>query len=131
MRHASMLPQPNGKRQLHDGHASSSSDDEDGQRDGHHHKTRQSTTEEKERSIPNLETPDITRGPAAPTLLATSRPVILAGDFKCVIDVDGRSRGADSKLDTTSRFLMEMVQVAKLHDVFICIPVDGVLRRYT
>eukprot|EP00061_Rhincodon_typus_P007144 g28521.t1 len=30
--------------------------------------------------------------------------VILAGDFNCIIDVDGRSGGTDSKPDATSRF---------------------------
>eukprot|EP00061_Rhincodon_typus_P005327 g24699.t1 len=44
-----------------------------------------------------------------PLLLATSRPVILAGDFNCIIDSDGRS-GDNSKLDATSRFLMETLK---------------------
>eukprot|EP00061_Rhincodon_typus_P013434 g39808.t1 len=53
-----------------------------------------------------------------------SRPVILTGDFNCIIDTDGRSGGADSELDSMSRFLMETVKVTKLHHVF-SIPADG------
>ncbi|XP_067884137.1 histone H2B 7-like [Heterodontus francisci] len=39
-----------------------------------------------------------------PLLLATSRPVILGGDFNCFIDAAGRSGSDDSKLDAPSRF---------------------------
>eukprot|EP00061_Rhincodon_typus_P012704 g38603.t1 len=69
-----------------------------------------------------------------PLLLATSRPVILAGDFNYIIDADGRSSvgvmGGDSKLDATSRSLMDTVKDAKLLDVFST-PADGAQRRYT
>eukprot|EP00061_Rhincodon_typus_P013879 g40518.t1 len=65
-----------------------------------------------------------------PLLLATSRPVILAGDFNCIIDAVGGNGGADSKLDAMSRFLMETIKVAKLHDVFST-PADGAHHRYT
>eukprot|EP00061_Rhincodon_typus_P006329 g26868.t1 len=68
--------------------------------------------------------------PTASTALAISRPLILAGDFDCIIDPDGQSGGADSKLDTVPRFLMEMVKVAKLHDIFST-PADGAQRRNT
>eukprot|EP00061_Rhincodon_typus_P002432 g17559.t1 len=69
-----------------------------------------------------------------PPLLATSRPVILAGDFNCITDADGRSgvgiAGGCSKLDVTSRFLIDMVKDAKLLDIFST-PADGVQQRYT
>eukprot|EP00061_Rhincodon_typus_P000329 g11335.t1 len=63
-----------------------------------------------------------------------SRPVILAGDFSCIIDADGRSSvgiaGGCSKLDVTSRFLIDTVKDAKLLDVFST-PADGAQRRCT
>eukprot|EP00061_Rhincodon_typus_P015748 g43602.t1 len=42
-----------------------------------------------------------------PLLLATSRLIILAGDFSCFINGNARPRRADSELDATSRFLMD------------------------
>eukprot|EP00061_Rhincodon_typus_P015325 g42936.t1 len=58
-------------------------------------------------------------------LLATCRPVILAGDTASLMQTDnaagggGRGMGAaDNKPDTTSKSLMEMVKIAKLHDIF-------------
>eukprot|EP00061_Rhincodon_typus_P002161 g16781.t1 len=69
-----------------------------------------------------------------PPLLATSRTVILAGDFNCNIDADGRSgagiAGGGSKRDVTARFLMDTVKDTKLLDVFST-PADGAQWRYT
>eukprot|EP00061_Rhincodon_typus_P008010 g30229.t1 len=123
---ASTGPQQNGKKQLHDGHNSSSSDNENMGRDSHQHKKRQNTTGEKERSIPNPDTPDITSERLAilqhlPLLLAKSRPVIVAENFNFIFDADGQSRGGRQQ----TRFLMDTVKGAKLHDIFST-PAGGV-----
>ncbi|XP_067897765.1 ATP-binding cassette sub-family C member 5-like [Heterodontus francisci] len=44
-----------------------------------------------------------------PLLLATSRPVILGGDFNCIIDAAGQFGRDERKLDATSRFLIETI----------------------
>eukprot|EP00061_Rhincodon_typus_P014304 g41245.t1 len=141
-------PQQSGKRQRHEGHSSGSSSNKDVQDNGREQKKRQgeemSTTQPKlditsgpvklylltsgtTKNAPlgliNVYTPVIKSKqlailPQLPLLLATSRPVILAGDFNCIIDVARRSRVTNSKLDATSRFPMETVKDAKLHDVF-------------
>eukprot|EP00061_Rhincodon_typus_P016900 g45354.t1 len=49
--------------------------------------------------------------------------VILTGDFTCIVDLDGRFGGDDSKLGSMSRFMVEAVKVTKLHYVF-SIPAD-------
>eukprot|EP00061_Rhincodon_typus_P009528 g33101.t1 len=48
-----------------------------------------------------------------PLLLASSRLVILAGDFNCIIDANGQSGGASSKPDAMSRFLIETIKDAR------------------
>eukprot|EP00061_Rhincodon_typus_P014417 g41419.t1 len=63
-------------------------------------------------------------------LLATSRPVILARDFNCIVVAVGRSRGADSKPATMYRFLMETVKDGKLHNIFST-PADRAQLRFT
>ena len=65
-----------------------------------------------------------------PVLLAMSRQLVLAGDFNCIIDAAGRSGSADSRLDSTSKFLMEMVKDAKLRDAFSD-PAGGSQPRFT
>eukprot|EP00061_Rhincodon_typus_P010558 g34934.t1 len=50
--------------------------------------------------------------------------------LNCISDADGRSRGADSELDSTSRFQLETVEVTKPHNVFSA-PADRAQRRFT
>lgn len=52
-----------------------------------------------------------------PAYLVVSKLIILAGDFNCVIDSEGRSRSSSTKLDKTSIFLGDLVKSAKLIDV--------------
>ncbi|XP_031747517.1 uncharacterized protein LOC116406770 [Xenopus tropicalis] len=48
--------------------------------------------------------------------LATTRAVVLGGDFNCPIEEDGRSTSNGAKLDVTSKLLKEMVTEASLKD---------------
>ncbi|XP_041429344.1 uncharacterized protein LOC121397172 [Xenopus laevis] len=48
--------------------------------------------------------------------LATTRAVVLGGDFNCPIEEDGRSSSNGTKLDVTSKLLKEMVTEASLKD---------------
>ncbi|KAM9316078.1 uncharacterized protein PAF06_007036 [Gastrophryne carolinensis] len=48
--------------------------------------------------------------------LATTRAVVLAGDFNCPLEQDGRSTNSSAKLDKTSKLLREMVNEASLKD---------------
>ncbi|KAM3940614.1 uncharacterized protein RB166_000563 [Leptodactylus fuscus] len=50
------------------------------------------------------------------TQLVTTRAVVLAGDFNCPVEADGRSSSTSAKLDVTSKLLIEMVSEASLRD---------------
>ncbi|CAJ0966526.1 unnamed protein product [Ranitomeya imitator] len=49
--------------------------------------------------------------------LATTRTLVMAGDFNCPIEEDVRSSDTSAKLDITSKLLIEMVTEARLEDV--------------